>query len=356
MNEANKPADQPRYSPVWQMMLTRIRELNREPEALFWVYGFPILLIVALGIAFRTKPDDQSTVDVQRVANGRDQATLDVLEKDTRKRLKIHIEDEAECAVRLRTNKTDLVIVPEGESGYRYQFDSTRQEAIRARMTVNDLLQEKGGRKDPVPVEDDEKGCRYIDFLVPGLIGMGIMGGGMFGVGFGIVDMRIRKVLKRFLATPMRKVDFLGAIILSRLLFLIPEVLVVLLFSWLAFGVVIKGSLLTLAVLILFGALSFSGVGLLVASRARTLEAVSGLMNLTMLPMWVLSGIFFPPEKFPEVAQPFIKALPLTPLINALRAVSLEGATLAQQWPELCVMAAWGLGSFVLALWWFRWN
>src|SRR5207245_2854597 len=132
--------------------------------------------------------------------------------------------------------------------------------------------------------------------------------------------------------------------------------LLLLVFAWLAFGVVIQGSLLAMAALILAGALTFAGLGLLLASRARTLEAVSGLMNLAMLPMWVLSGIFFSSERFPEVAQPFIKALPLTPLINALRAVSVEGAGLASQWRELGILAAWGGGSFALALWWFRWR
>jgi ABC-type multidrug transport system permease subunit len=185
---------------------------------------------------------------------------------------------------------------------------------------------------------------------------MSLMGGGLWGVGFATVDLRIRKVLKRFLATPMRKTDFLASILLSRLIFLVPEVLVLLLFARLAFGVVIQGSLLALAALILVGALTFSGIGLLVASRARTLEAVSGLMNLVMLPMWVLSGIFFSSERFPEVAQPFIRALPLTPLINALRNVSLEGATLLAQWREVGILAAWGAVSFVLALRWFRWN
>src|SRR5262249_22575679 len=205
-------------------------------------------------------------------------------------------------------------------------------------------------------VERSEPGGRYIDFLVPGLLGMSIMGGGLWGVGFAIVDLRIRKVLKRFMATPMRKVDFLGAILLSRLLFLLPEVVILLLFAWLAFGVVIQGSLLTVVLLILAGSLAFSGVGLLVASRAKTMEAVSGLMNLVMLPMWVLSGIFFSSDRFPDSAQPFIKALPLTALNNAMRNVTLEGASLAMQWPELSILAAWGVGSFVLALWWFRWN
>ncbi len=185
---------------------------------------------------------------------------------------------------------------------------------------------------------------------------MSLMGGGLWGVGFVTVDMRIRKVLKRFLATPMRKSDFLLGILFSRLLFLVPEVLVILLFARLAFGVVIQGSLLAVVALIFLGALAFAGIGLLVASRARTVEAVSGLMNLVMLPMWVLSGIFFSSERFPEAMQPFIKVLPLTPLNDALRGVTLEGMSLESLWPQIAILAAWAVGSFVLALRWFRWN
>jgi ABC-type multidrug transport system permease subunit len=202
----------------------------------------------------------------------------------------------------------------------------------------------------------NEPGGRYIDFLVPGLLGMGLMGGGLWGVGFVTVDLRVRKLLKRYLATPMRKADFLAALMISRLLFMVPEVLLLLVFSWLVFGVTVAGGLGAVVLLILLGAFAFSGVGLLVACRATTMESASGLMNLVMLPMWVLSGIFFSSERFPDFLQPLIRALPLTALIDALRAVMLEGATLASQWPQVLTLAAWGVVSFTLALWLFRWN
>ncbi len=348
-----------RYSPLGQLVLARLREFFREPEALFWVYGFPILIVVALGIAFRNKPVEHHTVDIQQRPGAETASFAEkALAKDSR--YVVHVADEAACHLRLRTGKTDVVVIPaESGEGYKYFFDPTRPEGALARGKVEDTLQRAAGRKDPLPTgekELDEPGARYVDFLIPGLLGMSLMGGGMFGVGFAIVDLRIRKVLKRFLATPMRRSHFLLAMLLSRLVLLAPEVFVLLLFSRLAFGVVIQGSLLTMAVLILLGAVTFSGLGLLVASRARTLEAVSGLMNLTMLPMWVLSGVFFSPERFPEAAQPFIQALPLTPLIDALRNVSLEGASLASQWRQLAILAAWATGSFLVALRWFRWH
>jgi ABC-type multidrug transport system permease subunit len=359
MNDSTTPR---RYWPLWQLTLARLRGFYREPEALFWVYGFPILMVIALGIAFRNKPVERITVDVQEAPGASSSLTEFVRGAlEGGERFVVRFNDAVTCRVRLRTGKTDLVVVPPAsdEPGYRFTFDPTRPESLLARNKVDDALQRAAGRKDPLPTADEElnePGGRYIDFLVPGLLGMSLMGGGLWGVGFATVDLRIRKVLKRFLATPMRKSDFLASVLLSRLLFMISEMVILLVFVRVAFGVVILGSLLAVAVLILVGALTFSGIGLLVASRARTLEAVSGLMNLVMLPMWVLSGIFFSSERFPEAAQPFIKALPLTPLIHALRNVSLEGASLASQWPQLCILAAWGIGSFTLALRWFRWN
>jgi ABC-type multidrug transport system permease subunit len=344
-------------------MLARLREFNREPEAMFWVYGFPLLMVVALGIAFRNKPVEQPViVDVlQQSGNAEGVSFVQNALKDPKSFQEVQVNDEETCKLRLRTGKTALVIVPPTSPGekYKYLFDPTREESVLARAKVDDALQRAKDRKDPLPAENvevQEPGGRYIDFLVPGLVGMNLMGGGLFGVGFVAVDMRIRKLLKRFLATPMRKSDFLLGILLSRLLFLIPEVLLVLLFAWLTFGVVIQGSLLSVVVLVFLGAFTFAGIGLLVASRARTLEAVSGLMNLVMLPMWVLSGIFFSSERFPQAVQPFIKALPLTPLIDALRKVTLEGTALMALWPQMATLAAWAVVSFVLALWWFRWN
>jgi ABC-2 type transport system permease protein len=361
MNLQTRPAvSAKRYWPIGQLILARLREFYREPEALFWVYGFPLLMVVALGVAFRNKPVERIVVDIQQDSadTAGVQRVRDALGDE--EAFKVQTGDAAQCQLRLRTGKTALVVRPPQSSGapYEYLFDPTREESQLARSKVDDALQKAAKRVDPLPVKDvdpQEPGGRYIDFLVPGLVGMSLMGGGLWGVGFVTVDMRIRKVLKRFLATPMRKTDFLLGILLSRLIFLVPEILVLLVFARLAFGVVIQGSLLAVVVLILLGALAFAGIGLLVASRARTVEAVSGLMNLVMLPMWVLSGIFFSSERFPDVMQPFIKALPLTTLIDALRSVTLEGMPLQALWPQIALLTGWAAGSFVLALRWFRW-
>ena len=224
---------------------------------------------------------------------------------------------------------------------------------------VDAALQKAAGRQDPVRTREriiTEPGARYIDFLIPGLLGMNLMGGGMWGIGFVIVDMRIKKLLKRMIATPMHKSDFMLAMIVSRLAFMVAEVILLLFFGFFAFGMIIQGSIASIIAVAFFGSMCFTGMGLLVASRAQKIETVSGLMNLVMLPMYVVSGVFFSAERFPKVFQPFIQALPLTALNDALRAVILEGANLASQSLKLAIIAAWGVISFLLALRWFRWN
>jgi ABC-type multidrug transport system permease subunit len=257
----------------------------------------------------------------------------------------------------LRDGRAPVLVVP-GEPP-TYRFDDARAESRMARLAVDAALQRAAGRADAfTPVEAPVRavGSRYIDWLVPGLLGMNIMGTGMWGVGFSIVQARTKKLLKRLIATPMSKTDYLAAQVLSRMAFLALEVGVIVGFAWLAFDVTVQGNLGSLALVSVIGALSFGGLGLLLASRVRTIEAVSGLMNLIMVPMWVLSGVFFASSNFPDVMQPFIRALPLTALNEALRAVVNEGLPLSALGPQLAIMLAWGLGSFGLSLKLFRWQ
>ncbi len=290
-----------RQHPFFSLIAARVREFLREPAAIFWVYVFPLIMVVALGIAFRNKPVGGFTVAV-RAGAGAEQVRQ-TLEGDGR--FRVSVCDEQESRLRLRTGRAELVIVPSSDAagGYDYYFDPTQANSVLARHLADEVLQRAADRRDAVAVQDHaatEPGSRYIDFLVPGLLGMGLLGGGMWGVGFAIVDMRLRKLLKRYLATPMKRSHFLAALMASRLLFTIPEVLMLLLFSRLFFGVTSQGSYWTLGLLILLGTFEFSGIGLLVASRAQTIETVSGLMNAVMLPMWIGSGIFFSPERFPD--------------------------------------------------------
>jgi ABC-2 type transport system permease protein len=351
-----------RYRPLAQLVLARLREFVREPEALFWVYGFPILMTVGLGIAFRNKPVEQNAV-VAIIDGPYAEATAESLRSAKGPaNFDADIVNKEEAHRRLRTGGVDIIVTQQrtdGKPEFTYSIDPTRSESVLARSLVDDQLQRAAGRTDVAEVEVvdvEEPGSRYIDFLVPGLLGMSLMGGGLWGVGFVTVDMRVRKLLKRFLATPMKKTDFMLGLMISRMLFMVPEVLALLVFARYAFGVVNHGTTAAVTLLILLGATMFSGIGLLVASRANTIEAVSGIMNLIMVPMWIFSGIFFSPARFPDALQPVIQALPLTPLISTLRAVMQDGKSLVELALPLGVMATWAVASFVLALKWFRWR
>jgi ABC-type multidrug transport system permease subunit len=250
-----------------------------------------------------------------------------------------------------------LVVYSEGTPDYTY--DPTQPDSRTAFLLVDAALQRAAGRVDafaPKRVEITEPGARYVDFLVPGLLGMNLMGTGMWGIGFSLVVARNGNLLKRLIAAPARRSHLLGAQLVSRLLFLVPEAGALLVFAHFVLGVPLRGSLLLLVAVSLLGALAFSGLGLLTAARPRTIEGVSGMMNLVMVPMWIFSGIFFSTERFPAAMQTFIQALPLTALNNALRAVMLEGVGLSSILPQLALLASWGVISFLVALKIFRWQ
>ncbi len=343
-----------KYNPLRELIIARIREFRREPEAIFWVYVFPVLLMAGLGIAFRGGGGEEIGVDV--AAGSEAEKTRDVLAVVKGFRVEVMLLEEAHK--RYTAGKTDIIVERRGDS-YHYVYDASRTGAEGAKLRVNDALQSAAGRKDVVPSSAElitEPGRRYIDWLIPGILGMNIMGGGMWGLGFVTVDLRMRKLLKRFVATPMRRSDFLLALMAGRLLFLITEVVAILAVGRFLFGLEVRGSLLTLAAISLTGAVSFAGIGLLIACRTNKIETVSGLMNVVMLPMWLVSGIFFSSERFPEVMQPFVQALPLTQLNNSLRSVILEGAPLGTQWLPLMALAVYAVASFALALKWFKWQ
>src|SRR5207302_5105208 len=259
---------------------------------------------------------------------------------------------------RLRTGKSALIVIP-GSAGLTYRYDPTRSDSFLARQWADSVLTRARAGSAAPPVVDDavtQPGSRYIDFLLPGLIGMNLMGGGLFGVGFVIVDMRVRKLFKRLLATPMRRSDFLLSIVVSRLVFLVPEMTMLLVVGRLGFGVPINGDALSLAVIILAGVAAFDAIGLLIACRTEKTETVSGLINLCMLPMYLVSGTFFSSKRFPEAVQPVIQALPLTQVNDALREVMLEGASLAEVWWRVLILLAWTAVCGWLGLKWFRWR
>ncbi|MGA9640142.1 MAG: ABC transporter permease [Terriglobales bacterium] len=347
-----------RWSGYWQLLKVRLLELKREPEVVFWVFVFPLLLALGLGIAFRNKPADISSVVV--IAGEGAQKTVAMLENSPQHSgIRARVLERDAALKAFHFGKFDLAIEPQTDGGFKYYYDPARPESVLSRAEVDAALQSAAGRKDAIATSTEassEPGSRYIDFLIPGLLGMNLMNSGMWGIGFALVEMRQRKLLKRFVATPMRRTDFLLALTSSRLVLMVIEVGLLLGFGVVVFHMPVLGSIFSVMLLGAIGAVSFGGIGLLTACRAQKIESVSGLINLVMMPMWIFSGVFFSYERFPAITQIFIKALPLTALNDALRATIIEGASLASQSGRLLVLVLWGGISFVLALKWFRWT
>jgi ABC-type multidrug transport system permease subunit len=382
--EDSEPPESKSLHPLVELTMARVREFLREPEVIFWVFIFPILLVFALGIAFRNTGPEKIRVAVEKseINAAASSGLADALARSSN--IEVLQLSSAEATQALRSGKVALVVRPSEQdaatrergdaasdtsasasprlpipASFSYRYDPTRPESRQARMVVDDALQRAAGRSDVAHASDEtftEPGARYIDFLIPGLLGMNLMGSGLWGVGFAVVNARTKKLLKRFAATPMRRSHYLLSFVLSRLFFLVLEVAVVIAFAWFAFGFTVRGSFVQMIFLLLLGALTFSGVGLLVAARPKTIEGVSGLMNLVMMPMWLLSGTFFSSARFPEIFQPFIKALPLTALNDSLRAVMNDGASITTSWLAVSVLLAWCVISFVVALKIFRWQ
>ena len=346
-------------NPLFELTLARVREFVREPEALFWVVVFPVLLAFGLGIAFRSQPPEKSRVAVERSRAGADPISA-MLERSPG--LQVQELSPAEAEQALRLGKVDLIVRPGNAAAgqaFSFRYDPSRPQSRIARLSAADALERGLGRKDLAALQEEEvtaPGDRYIDFLIPGLIGLNLMGSGMWGIGFAVVTARTRKLLKRFAATPMRRSHYLLSFMFSRLLFLVPEVAALVVFAWLVFDVQVHGSLAALMLVSILGAFTFAGMGLLLAARTNTIEAVSGWMNLAQMPMWLLSGSFFSYSRFPAFLHPLIRALPLTALNDALRAVMNEGRPLSGSGIELGVLLFWALLSFALALRLFRWQ
>jgi ABC-2 type transport system permease protein len=341
-----------------QLIEARFREFFREPEVIFWVYGFPLVLAVGLGYAFSSTKPKAPDVDVADMADKtRAEEVAQYLRDERWKEEKLNVEvlPERQCKDRLTMGKTAVYLVVHPKK-IEYVYDPARADSVQARYWAEAILSRKENASEIVPREVSEPGSRYIDFLLPGLIGMNVMAGGLFGVGFVLVDMRVRKLFKRLMATPMRHGDFLLSLLIARLLFLVPEMTSLLCVGCFWFGVPINGSLLTVIVIIFVGAGAFSGIGLLLGCRTEKTESMSGLMNMVMLPMYIFSGIFFSSKHFPDEAQPVIQALPLTQMNDALREVMLEGRSFLDVSWRIGILLTYAVVTFALALRWFSWR
>lgn len=340
----------------WRLAVSRFKEFIREPEAVFWSFAFPLLLTIGLGIAFRSRPPERSRIAVITDAPSADTVVAS-LKRDSSLLVLPMSGDSARTE--LRTGGVAMVVVPQGERRVSYEYDRTRPDARAARLLADDALQRGEGRRDVVEsseIQVKDRGSRYIDFVVPGLLAMNILGGCIWGLGFSIVEARRKNLLKRLVATPMSRAEYLMSFMWSRFVMLAIEIALLLGAATWLFDVPNRANFALLVLIVVLSTLAFGGLGLLIAARPRTIEGASGLMNLTMMPQWIFSGVFFSASNFPAVIQPVIRALPLTASIDALRATMLRGAGIGTVMPQLIVLAVWMVGTFVIALRIFRWR
>jgi ABC-2 type transport system permease protein len=341
------------YHPLVELTLARLREIIREPEALFWAFVFPVVMSVALAVAFPSNADRPVFVGLTEAP------AAEQLRKVLGENRAITIRSVPEGGEMraLREGEVHVIVVPTEPPTYR--FDPDRAESRTARLIVDATLKQSAGRTDPWEAREEPltiPGSRYVDWLIPGIIALNLMFTGLWGTGFSIVQARMRKLLKRMVASPMHKRDYLLAQIIARLLFLAPEVIIPLAFGVFALGMPVNGSAWAIAVVAVVGALAFASLGVLIGSRARTFEAISGLVNVATLPMWLVSGVFFSSSNFPDPIQPIVQALPLTALVDAFRGVILEGATVQEVAGDLALLAAWGAVPFGISLKIFKWR
>jgi ABC-2 type transport system permease protein len=346
-----------KYSPLLELIKARLREFYREPAIVFWVFGFPLLMAMGLGAAFRSKPPVTPkvalvVVDEAGPSAARAQSLLSSKALQAQQ-LSPHLAKQ-----KLARSQVDLIVTLDPK-GATYTFDPKKETSPHARLLVDRELQTAAGRIDPVPTQDltvTEPGSRYIDFLIPGLIGMNLMGSSMWGVGYNLVVARKRKLLRRYAVTPMKRTHFLLSYFISRSLFLSLELTLLVSFGVLVFGTVISGDILAFVFAAVLGAAAFAGISLIIGGRIDNTETANGWMNAVQLPMYVLSGTFFPYQHFPNWMHPFMELLPLTALNNALRAVYNEGASVMGILPQALVLLVWGAVGFTIAVRSFRWQ
>ncbi len=340
------------------LVAIQFREFVREPASLFWSLLFPIGLSGVLGLAFTEKDPVTSRVAVERNAYVAPlQTKLEAIDPDTLllNRFAFVYTSRADALLRLKRGEIALIVEPLPAGRLAYHFDPRNEVARTQYLLLDKELSEAPGRESQIrPVQT--QGSRYIDFLIPGMIALGIMNSCVWGIGWGVIEWRIKKLLRQMVATPMRKTEFLLAHFATRLTLCMVEAGFLLLFAGTLFGVGLTGSPLAFAMVFTSGVAAFAGIAMLVAARPQKTYVGSGMINLVTLSLTIVSGIFFSYTNFPGWAAGLIEYLPLTLLADLLRKVFNEGAGLAQVAGKSVVLLAYGLVFFTAGLRVFKWG
>jgi ABC-2 type transport system permease protein len=364
--------------PIIQLILIQLREFYREPGILFWAFVFPIAMAWGLGIAFTHKIEqkrniayieNQAQPDTQfRKILGK-YAKTDSISKSADIKYSIHIGNEKIGYTNLRfmpanwetANKhlksgSILLIIEEQQGKLLYHYDPFNTEAQLTYLQLSSFVNKGSSEVPEAEIKPlTQKGSRYIDFLIPGLIAMDLMMSTMWGISYSLIEKRSKKLLRRLVATPMKKSSFLFAQLIARLILNIFEAMILFLFANYYFGFTLEGTFITLSILYMAGMLCFTGISILLSSRTSNTYIGNGLINAIVMPMTVLSGIFFSYHNFPDVVIPYIKFLPLTMLTDGLRGIFIEGSGLKEVLTSVLVLSGIGISSFFVGLKMYKW-
>jgi len=337
-----------------QQIKVRWLEFKREPSALGWVVCMPIFWMVILGYAFSNPKPEVYGVGVIDGSKVGDTEVAETLQKSAQ--IKLRHGNDADLETRFRRGEIALV-VSATDGSLKFELDPTNPEASRARFFVDDLLQRSQGRVDTITSTSENRtvrGGRYVDFLIPGLLGLSVMSTGLFGVGMSIVSNRKENLLKRYLATPMRPGTYLLSHVFGRFISLAIEFVAIIGSGFLIFGFGIEGSWLAFLAFAILGAACFTAMAMLAAARTKSLPTISGIANLLSIFMTMSSGVFFSKNNFPDSIVPFLDLIPLTALNDALRKIALEGAGFSENLRELLVLCVVTTVCGISARWRFR--
>lgn len=366
------------------LLNSHAKEILREPAVLFWGILFPLLMTLGLGIAFTQSRDIIRKVAViENVSNQQAGSSkfLKFMREKTQKikapdkehnGYKLTVKDEklgtsiyifeettwSEAAILLKRGEINLIVEDSSED-IKYHFDPVNPEGLITYLNISRIVNNKRSSED-IQQEKIEpltlQGTRYIDFFVPGLLSMGIMMSSVWGLGYNIIEKRSKKLLRRLIATPMKKSHFLISLMTIRTAMNFIEGALLFLFAYLVFGIIIQGSVLALVFIFIAGNIAFAGVAVFTASRTANTEVGNGLINAVTTPMIVLSGIFFSYQNFPDWAVSFIRLLPLSLLADGVRAIFIEGAGLREIAVPFLILIATGIASFLIGLKIFKWH
>lgn len=336
---------------IWQFFLMRVRLLSRQREILFFIFVLPLMLMTGLALAFR----DQTGPEVKAVVVG-DPALAERLGAD-RTLVVESVATEAEAELRVRRGQVDALVLP-GQPP-RVVVTEGRPESKLAQLMVTDALERLDGRRPPAQVAVSHvrgAGTRYIDFLIPGMIGYQLLAHGLFSLGVLLVEMRVGRMLRRLKVSTVSRFHMLLGLVLGQLFQSLTEAAVMLGAAYVLFGVRCVGSLPLFLGFTVLSTICFGGIAVAMGARPRSMEMFQSVSHVMLMPVVLVSGVFFSAERFPAAIQPFLKLIPSRAAIDGMRAIFTEGAGLGDVLMPGLVVAAWGALAFIFGVRAFRWT